>query len=127
MTTHIIILSYCGLSLFIGGMISAKEWEDIDSAKEFVRFVGASLIFSVIGIPALLWDNVIPAFTQLIKTLQLKFLYYFFFTKMFTNMDKEKLSGLNHNAKYHFNKKTLHNAIYRYCVKMVNKRNNYTA
>ncbi len=57
---------------------------------------------------------------------QIGFFIEFYFTKKWNNFTPEKLLQINSNTKIYFNENTLKHKIYRFCIHLVNKRNNYS-
>jgi len=118
-----LILAYMGFNLFFSGIYfgGKYKWNETKAEKVYDIIVTILLIF--FGLPSVLY-SLIP-FNKINQIIPIKFLFYFYFTKRYNNIEKHKLSWNTRVCLNNKNTNSIQDRVYRYCVKMVNKRNNY--
>lgn len=63
---------------------------------------------------------------ETIDFFQLKFWWSYLFTHGWRDLDKEKLHDLNVSTKKYNTSNSVKDKIFRYCIELINNRNNYT-
>lgn len=119
---------YFAINLFFSGYYLGKEYSWCGNEQEKIYCILYTLmiiLFACIYIPIVFIITIIISLLNYINdTFQISFWFHFYFTKSFDNIEKNQLELLNN----HVLKKQKNNTkdkVYRYCVSLINKKNNY--
>lgn len=126
MKNYIILSLYFIANSFFAGR-QYSSFEQAATTKEKLLSILTIIICMLFG-SVLMVFNQLCGLIILVRTLQLKLWFYYFFTNDFYNMDKNKLAELNRTANYFksVNRNRFSTFINNLAVDLINKRNNYT-
>lgn len=123
------IIIYFGVNLFGAGCYLGDNYKWSQTQHEKTLCILGSVLILVVGLPwlilAIIWGFCVKWFNELNMIFQLTFWIPFFFTKRYNNLKKSKLEALN-KAAMQKSQITLKGKIFKYCVGLINTRNNYT-
>jgi hypothetical protein len=126
---EILLQTYFGANLFFAGYYLADnyQWQDTKTEKIIcILWVIATVFFGLIYICFVpIIALIIVGLEMLNEYFQITFWFTFYLTKKWNKFDTEKLRQLNVAANKKTDK-TLKERIYKRCVRLLNKRNNYT-
>jgi hypothetical protein len=118
MIIEFIILVYLMANCFFAGYLFAED-------SPYYNVILAILFGCFIIIFAALWGFVNSVRDLLNHHFQLSFWFTYYLGNGWKNLDKEKLEDLNQFAEKSKHRKELRYRIYRKCVELTNKANNY--
>lgn len=125
-----VIKIYIGANLFFAGYYLADNYKFQDTTTEKIMcllWCFATMIFGCAYVAiSLIWGLFSGVFQKVNGVLQVSFWFSYCFTKKWHNLEKHKLERINRITINVRNKNTIKDKIYRYCTKLINKRNNYT-
>lgn len=107
---------YFAISIFLCGYSHGDD--AIDNVWQFIAVI-------LVGPPVFGFFEVKDRSIQFFQFLQAKTFLKLIFTKKLDAISEEKLSQLNASAKIHNSTSSAKDRIYRYCMKCINKRNNF--
>lgn len=111
--------------LIIGGVIGGWYLKSYKNDDNIVRTLVTFVCHLVFWIPILVLTFIWVITEFLLETFQVAFFWNFYVLGDFNNVDIHILEKQNNIANNIFNTKSIHDRIYRYGVKLINKRNNY--
>lgn len=123
---NIFIISVIAINFFIAGRYY-EECNTILGLRNKVKFsllLLSLMLFGAIIVVAHLSLRYIRVFLN--EFLQLKFWFYFYFTKNWYNEDEILLKRINDVSKDRMNSNKIGDYFYKKAIKAINKRNNYT-
>ncbi len=125
-----IIKIYFLSNTFLAGYYFEKQYEYADTLKEksiCYVWVFATWLFGLfIVLFTIIYGLMVEyLFKKLDRIFQIRFLFHYYFTKEWHNVDEGTLYRINKVSLNIRNKNTLKDRIYRYGVKLINKRNSY--
>jgi hypothetical protein len=127
MITTILII-YAWINAFICGFNFARQYNNSDTLKEKISaYIWAvlTMFFGVIMVVAIfIYALFAWLFGKLDGVFQFRFLFHYFVLNRWYNVEEGTLIRINQHS-INKNKNTLKHRIYRYSVKLINKRNNY--
>lgn len=123
---NIIISVYFSINCLIAGFYLADEVKWQREKPDKIYTLGIFILAIFFAVPWLLLSFGFEVFKRYFWDLfQFGFFFTYVFTKKFKALEEEKLDAMHVLTKKHFNKNTLRHRIYRYCTRLVEKRNNY--
>ena len=109
---------YFGINLFLAGIQFDNIDVDVSRFKRIGEFI-LLLLFGVLFIIVI--DLMVRPVKYLISYLQLKFFWKFIIQRQFRNLTNEELERVNVASNRRGN--SIRDRIYKYCTKLVNKKN----
>lgn len=114
---NIIINLYIYITLFFAGYFMSNELSQYNGRLDFITKIIASLVYAFFIAPFFL-INILLDCTE--KYIPLKFLFSFYFTKKYKNLNPEQLEMMNKWASEKENNWSGY--VFKFGAKMVNKR-----
>jgi hypothetical protein len=114
---------------FVAGFVFAdadKPTSFIDYIKRFTLLLILLSFGAGIFIGQFIYDSIIHFWKFLNSQFQIHFFIRFYLQKGYHNLEVDRLYRFNKLAEERYNTKAFSNMVFRYCVRLVNKRNNYT-
>jgi sRNA-binding regulator protein Hfq len=112
----ILILIYFFINTFTAGWCLANEYKR-----------SALILVFLFAVPYLLYFAITELYSFVHEYLQLGFYWGYYIKNGFRKMDRGTIKEVNMYARQSKNTNKLNHIIYRHCIKLLNKRNNYTA
>jgi hypothetical protein len=111
------------LNFLLAGYYLGDGW-----FKDIIYPIPVFILFACIASPLFvidhLWYLLRITYAWVNNTFQVSFYFTYYFTKMWDNIEVDKLIKLN-GAKDLRNKDTFRDRVFRHTLKLVNKRNNF--
>lgn len=124
-TFLVILIIYIAINSFIAGFNYANDFLHRNDTKGKIlslTWILISLLFGTIIYGVLIiWAFISGLIKFLNEFFQIRFLFTFYFTKKWDNLEEEKVKDINNFASKK-DKTKLRNRIYIYCVNLLNKR-----
>jgi hypothetical protein len=122
------------LVLVANAFVAGLFYADADKPKSFIDYakrIAFLLIMLSFGaalfIGEFIYDAIINRFWKFLNSqFQIHFFIRFYIYKGYHNLEVDRLYKFNLLSNERYNTNSLSNRVFRYCVRLVNKRNNYT-
>lgn len=118
---------YLAINLFIAGY-NFSEIEDVSTDKHLLFVIGKTLLLIAAGviiyIVMFIWIAMESIWDYIESTFQITFWFRYHFTDSVSKLTDDQLRLINIRAKDE-TKKTVKARIWRYAVKLINKKRNY--
>jgi len=118
-----LIAIYFIINAFVAGFFIGNRLDFVDDRAELITLFQFTIFYLFFGTLSMIWIILLlitePFRKYMDETFQIQFWFLYVFTKRFDNVSQEYLKKVNERAK-------VKNRIFKYCTKLLNKRNNYT-
>lgn len=116
---------YFLVNAFMAGVSLGKSHGFGETKKERI----ITILSIVVALFAAVPFNIIAWTWEGLKALdhhfQLRFFWQYWFTKRWDFIREDELKRRNNITRTHFNGKSIHNRMYRYCMRLINRRNGF--
>lgn len=117
---------FAEIYLIIGGVIAGWYLKSYKNDDNIVRLSVSFICHLLFWLPVLVLTFIWALSEFLLDTFQVPFFWGFYVLGKFKDVELHILQKQNNIANNRFNTNSIHDRIYRYGVKLINKRNNYT-
>jgi hypothetical protein len=121
-----IIYIYFAINLFLAGYYLADNYGWAKNNREKVAYILTCITTIFLGVFIVAFYFLQGLFKSINDYFQIRFWFNFYLMGSYGGLKEGVLQSLNRVTKNTRNKNTLRNKIYRKCVELINKRNNYT-